>query len=125
MTTKPFGSQISRRRGLGGNGFATQIFKNAATVQDLHYTYDPAGNITEIADAALQTVFNGNQVDPVCRYVYDALYRLIEATGREHIGQSALQLAPPNGNHRDYPLVGAANQNDLQRLRTYTENSRP
>jgi hypothetical protein len=105
----------------GGNGLAAKIFKNAATVQDLHYTYDPAGNITEIADAALQTVFNGQQVDPVCRFIYDALYRLTEATGREHIGQSAFDFAPLDGNYRDYPFAGAANQNDLQKLRTYTE----
>jgi RHS repeat-associated protein len=106
-------------RAPGGNGLAAQIFKTSATVQDLHYTYDPAGNITEIADAALQTVFNGQQVEPACNYTYDPLYRLIEATGREHIGQSA--FAPPDGNFRDYPFVGPSAQNDLQRLRTYTE----
>ncbi len=44
-------------------------------MQDLHYTYDPAGNITRIEDAALKTVFHaGQQVDPVGQYTYDALY---------------------------------------------------
>ena len=64
----------------------------------MNYTYDPAGNITRIEDAALKTVFNANQqVDPACDYTYDPLYRLIEATGREHIGQSAFQFTPPDG----------------------------
>ena len=76
-------------------------------MQDLHYTYDPAGNITRIEDAALITVFNGQQVDPVCDYTYDPLYRLTEAKGREHIGQSAFAFTPPDGNYRDYPFVGA------------------
>ena len=62
-------------------------------------------------------MFNANQqVDPACDYTYDPLYRLIEATGREHIGQSAFAFAPPDGNYRDYPFVGAAQQNDLQAL---------
>jgi RHS repeat-associated protein len=108
-------------RAAGQNGLPGTIFKNAGIVQDLHYACDPAGNITEIADAALQTVFNGQQIDPVCRYTYDASYRLIEASGREHIGQAALPFAPPDGNYRDYPFAGAATQNDLQALRNYTE----
>ena len=112
---------LKTTRAAGGNGVAAQIFANAATVQDLRYTYDPVGNITEIADAGLQTVFNGQQVDPVCRYTYDALYRLVEATGREHIGQSAFEVPPLSGNYRDYPFVGAAHPNDLQALRNYTE----
>lgn len=54
-------------------------------LQDLNYTYDPVGNITQILDKAWETVFNQNQqVDPKSTYTYDALYRLIEATGREH-----------------------------------------
>ena len=58
------------------------------TLQNLSYTYDPIGNITEIFDAAVPTEFFDNAViEPRKRYVYDALYRLIEATGREHAGQ--------------------------------------
>ena len=49
-------------------------------------------------------------------------YQLIEATGREHIGQSAFNFDPPGGACRDYPFVGnRANPNDLQALRNYTE----
>src|SRR6185503_5728885 len=57
-------------------------------VQNLHYTYDPAGNITHIQDDAQQTVyFRNTRVEPSNDYTYDALYRLIQATGREHLGQ--------------------------------------
>ena len=104
------------------NGLAFHIFNNPATVQDLSYVYDPVGNILRIADAALKTVFNANQqVDSTSGYIYDPLYRLIQATGREHIGQSAFAFAPPDGNYRDYPFVGATQQSDLQALRNFTE----
>jgi RHS repeat-associated protein len=59
-----------------------------AILQDLGYTYDPAGHITGLRDDAQETVFFDNQVvEPDARYVYDAVYRLIEAGGREHPGQ--------------------------------------
>jgi RHS repeat-associated protein len=59
-------------------------------VQNLHYSYDPAGNITHIRDDAQQTIYFRNQrVEPSNDYVYDALYRLIQASGREHLGQQA------------------------------------
>jgi RHS repeat-associated protein len=105
------------------NGLATSLFKSATTVQDLNYTYDPAGNITRIADDALPVIFyNNQQVDPVGRYTYDAVYRLIEAQGREHIGQTALQLGVPQPTYRDYPFVGLGAQPfDPQAVRTYTE----
>ena len=110
-------------RSPGGNGMASQIFKNAGIVQELNYTFDPAGNITHIADDALTTIFHDNQqVEPACDYTYDAIYRLIKAVGREHIGQNAFQLNPPNGNFRDYPFAGlTANANDGQAMRNYSE----
>jgi RHS repeat-associated protein len=114
---------LKTTRSASQNGLAARLFRHASTVQDLHYTYDPVGNITRIEDAALQTVFNANQqVDPACEYTYDPLYRLIAATGREQIGQSAFEFAPPNGNDRDYPFAGAADLDNLQALRSYTEH---
>jgi RHS repeat-associated protein len=66
----------------------TERSSPAAVLQDLQYTYDPVGNIVEIRDDAQQTVyFDNSVVDPHQQFVYDALYRLIEATGREHISQ--------------------------------------
>jgi RHS repeat-associated protein len=57
-----------------------------------------------------------------CDYTYDAIYRLIEATGREHIGQTTHDFNPPDGNRRDFPLFGLhAQPNDLQAMRRYTE----
>jgi RHS repeat-associated protein len=54
-------------------------------LQDLYYVYDPVGNVTAIEDKAIRTVFNRNQrIDPIATYTYDAVYRLIKATGREH-----------------------------------------
>lgn len=74
-------------------------------VQSLHYTYDPAGNITHIRDDAQQSVYFRNRlVEPSAEYTYDALYRLIEATGREHLGQ--VGGAPIPHSYNDAPRVG-------------------
>lgn len=57
--------------------------------QNISYTYDASGNITHVRDDAQQAVyFNNRRVEPSAEYTYDALYRLIEATGREHLGQT-------------------------------------
>ncbi|MGO9484231.1 MAG: SpvB/TcaC N-terminal domain-containing protein [Rhodomicrobium sp.] len=103
-------------------GFAAEIFRTPETVQDLHYTYDPVGNITRIEDAALKTVFHANhRVDAVNDYTYDPLYRLLDATGRENAGQSAFSFMPKDGEYRDFPFVGAARRHDLQALRRFVE----
>jgi RHS repeat-associated protein len=114
-------THLKSTRVAGLNGLAAQIFADPAIVQDLNYTYDPVGNVTRIKDGALKTVFNRQKVDPLSEYTYDPLYRLIQATGREHIGQSTLPIMPPDGNYRDYPFVGISQLNNLQALRNYTE----
>ncbi len=64
-------------------------------VQNLHYTYDPAGNITHIQDDAQQTIFFANSViEPSNDYVYDALYRLVEGTGRENAAAVGAPSSP-------------------------------
>jgi len=74
-------------------------------VQNLHYTYDPVGNITNIRDDAQQTIYFRNQrVEPTAGYSYDAIYRLIEATGREHLGQAGGSPIPHS--HDDARRVG-------------------
>ena len=118
--------QLQTRRPAGLNGLASKLFNDGAVVQDLHYTYDPAGNITRITDSSLARLSAAGPADNAPRdYTYDALYRLIEATGREHTGQTARVFAPPDGNFRDYPFSGLANYiahpNDLQAMRLYTE----
>ena len=63
-------------------------FLAGCDIQNLSYTYDPVGNITKISDEAQQSIFfHGHWVEPSSEYTYDPLYRLIEATGREHLGQ--------------------------------------
>ena len=88
---------------------ASQLFTDPAIVQDLRYTYDPAGNITRIEDARCRRSLHATRASSrSADYTYDAIYRLIEATGREHIGQTAFDFNPPDGDYRDYPFVGLA-----------------
>jgi len=89
---------------------------DSATLQSLQYTYDPVGNITHITDGAQQTVyFNNAVVTATQTYTYDALYRLIEATGREHTSQGqpiSSELTPGAHPH----------PNDPSAMRTYVES---
>ncbi|WP_460317790.1 RHS repeat domain-containing protein [Pseudomonas ogarae] len=58
--------------------------RGAQTLQDLHYDYDPVGNVLSIEDGALPIRYFANQrVEPASRYRYDSLYQLIEAFGWE------------------------------------------
>ncbi|MDH0749714.1 RHS repeat protein [Pseudomonas sp. GD03842] len=64
-------------------------------LQDQNYAYDPVGNVVSLEDATLPVSFFRNQkVEPVDRYVYDSLYQLIEATGREVAPASHLPGMP-------------------------------
>jgi len=86
-------------------------------LQKLQYTYDPTGNITSITDQAQQTIFFNNAVvDPSSEYVYDAVYRLITASGREHIGQNQ----PPSA--LDEFRAGLPLPGDGTALRNYTQS---
>lgn len=87
-------------------------------LQDKFYTYDPIGNITGVRDEAQQTVYFNNQaVEPHAQYTYDAIFRLIEANGREHIGQ----VSAPQTSWDDEFRVRLAHPHDGQALRRYTE----
>ena len=64
---------------------AAHGLRDNTVLQQLNYTYDPMGNITEIFDEAYEPIFFRNQrVEPRSRYTSDALYRLIEASGRQN-----------------------------------------
>ncbi|HEN3671848.1 TPA: RHS repeat protein [Yersinia enterocolitica] len=66
------------------------------TLQDLRYDYDPVGNILAIHNDAEATRFYRNQkVVPETTYRYDALYQLIEATGRESDSNGAQSASLP------------------------------
>ncbi len=90
--------------------------RGAEPMQDLHYTYDPVGNVTEISDAAqAATYFNGAVVGAQQHFRYDALYRLLFASGREHIGQNL----PPNA--EDPTRRGHLHPDDGAAMRRYEE----
>lgn len=132
VTNIDYDAKGQRTRIVYGNGALTeytydeQTFRlihlktnRAGTVfQDLFYTYDPVGNITHIRDDAQQTTyFNGQVVRPDCDYLYDAIYRLINATGREHIGQLG---KPPETTWNDEPRINLPQPGDGQAMRNYT-----
>jgi RHS repeat-associated protein len=97
-----------------------QTLRGLEKLQDLFYFYDPAGNIVSIHDDAQQTIFfNGQVVKPDAEYTYDAIYRLIEATGREHLGQ--IGGAPIPHSHNDAPRVGLLHPNDGRAMGSYIE----
>jgi len=103
LTFRPTHLVTTRVNGGSGN----------VILQDLFYTYDPIGNIVELDDASLfhTTVPSSNGF-----YVYDPLYRLIQATGREHPGQSGGQPGPD-----DALPVPIPSTSDLQALVGYNE----
>jgi RHS repeat-associated protein len=78
-------------------------------LQDDSYEYDPIGNVVAIFDGVS---FGNERVRGDAAYVYDPLYRLVSATGREHPGQSGVPELP--GGELAHP-------HDLQRLRRYRE----
>jgi RHS repeat-associated protein len=87
-------------------------------LQNIRYTYDPVGNITHIRDDAQQTIyFAGQVVRPHADYTYDAIYRLIRAASREHIGQ----VGQPETTWNDEFRVRLPNSTDGQAMRAYTE----
>jgi RHS repeat-associated protein len=97
-------------------------------LQNLHYTYDPAGNITHIRDEAQQTIYFRNQrVEPSNDYIYDAIYRLIQATGREHLGQGGAPIAHSHNDAGRVSLLsadaaGRFAPNDGNAMGTYIES---
>ncbi|MGL4596868.1 MAG: RHS repeat domain-containing protein, partial [Bacteroidia bacterium] len=90
-------------------------------VQDIRYTYDPVGNLTRLADSAIQAVFNNNQiVEPISNYTYDPLYRLVQASGRQHPGVAInSHLNNRNSDFKQSKFI--ASVNDSTRLENYTE----
>jgi RHS repeat-associated protein len=89
----------------------------ATLLQDLRYTSDPVGNITHVADGAQQDVFFRNRrVEPSADYTYDAIYQLIEATGREHLAGGA------PSSFDDAPRVGLVHPHDGNALGRYREH---
>jgi RHS repeat-associated protein len=102
------------------------VAANEMVVQDLSYTFDPSGNITHIRDEAdIQNVvfFRNKRVEPSSDYTYDAIYRLIVASGREHLGQDGTgkPLPPTPTSYSDAPRMGLVQPGDGNAMGTYTE----
>jgi RHS repeat-associated protein len=89
-----------------------------ARLQDLKYTFDPVGNITSIRDDAQETLyFQNHVVSPSNEYVYDAIYRLISADGREHAGRPG----QPQTTFDDSPRMHQPLPSDGHALHRYRE----
>ena len=90
---------------------------DSEAIQSLHYHYDPVGNITDIRDSAQQTVYFDNTVVAAANsYTYDALYRLVEATGREHSSEGTGQRT-----HADMTATAQPMASDPSAMRLYTQ----
>ncbi len=93
--------------------------KGNKLLQDLHYSYDPVGNIAEIEDKNIPTVFfNQQKTTGVSTYTYDALYRLIEAKGREN---NAALAFDSQDNWNDAPYMHQVNPGDPVAIRNYIQ----
>lgn len=56
----------------------------ARMFQDLHYAYDPVGNVLSVRnDVEVVRFWRNQKVSAGNQFVYDSLYQLVQATGRE------------------------------------------
>lgn len=79
-------------------------------IQDIEYRYDPVGNVFQKETASEDTVYFRNQeVKPVNTYYFDAIYQLIQSTGREKVDV----FNPAN------PDAVASSKNDLVQIQNY------
>lgn len=119
-----YGNNVTTRYAYDEKTFRLSNLKstkaNGEVLQDLYYTYDPVGNITTIEDKAIPVTFFGNtKITGTSEYAYDALYRLIEATGREN--NVALSFgAQDNWNDAAYMQQMMAGQ--AMNMHTYTQS---
>ncbi|MFQ6163343.1 SpvB/TcaC N-terminal domain-containing protein [Sinorhizobium meliloti] len=87
-------------------------------LQALSYTYDPVGNVTHIEDTAQPTIiFAGAVVKPEMDYQYDSLYRLTQAKGREHRGNTNQSWPSDTDSERWVSPIPT----DPQLMRNYTQ----
>ena len=104
----------------------------SSALQDLRYDYDPIGNICKVSDAVDQSVYFDNATELPSAdqtYIYDALYRLVQARGREHEGQNlpaGIWDRHRSGTTRisDCRFTPFAHPSDGQAMREYWENYR-
>lgn len=93
---------------------------NNDPLQDWRYTFDAVGNVTHIEDQNIPVVFFNNQkVTGVSTYTYDALYRLVQATGRENDNSFAFTN---KDQWNDTPFKQDMNPGDPMAVRNYIQN---
>jgi RHS repeat-associated protein len=98
------------------------IKKNGDTLQDWNYTYDPVGNIVFLEDRNIPEVFFDNhKTTGRAEYTYDAVYRLIKATGRENNVSLAFGA---QDNYDDSSFAGVFHNSDPMTMRGYIQNYR-
>ena len=124
-----------REKIILGNGVTTHFYydtknfrltkleskrQNGGMLQSLFYTFDAIGNITAIEDKAIPISFFANTIiEPLSEYTYDALYRLVEAKGREN--SDALNFGACD-NWNDIPFMHSVSSGDPLAVRKYTQN---
>ena len=102
-----FGNDVVTKYGYDEKTFRLKnlhsfISRSGATksFQNLHYTYDPTGNITRIANKA--NIIGNQNLDIVNDYSYDAYYQLIQASGMTHDALNQHHYTRTEQNLRDY-----------------------
>ena len=94
--------------------------QNGESLQDWRYTYDAAGNIVFTGDKNMPVVFFDNQkITSLSDYTYDALYRLIEASGREN---DAALVFGADDNWNDASFMHSMNPGDPMATRNYLQS---
>jgi len=140
MDTVSTDAKGQRTRVVHGNKVETTITYDAATsrmtrsttrrrydsssevIQDLEYTYDPAGNVSSVRDHAVQRIWHDQAaIDAVSDYTYDAAYRLIVATGREHRALGFNDSRDVTAFKRSHFIPLPPPTTDAQALQMYTE----
>lgn len=71
--------------------------RDGIQLQNIIYGYDPVGNVLSINDTTVPVSYFRNQAAPgKTEYLYDALYQLVSATGRENAGISPQTSSLPD-----------------------------
>jgi len=87
-------------------------------LQDVAYTYDPVGNVSNMTDATQPVkFFSGQTTSGAHDYTYDAIYELTDATGRQMVAQTPGQLEPYRRGFQ-YDLSG-----NITRVRTVADSN--
>lgn len=93
----------------------------AKVLQDLHYQYDPVGNVLNVKNTAQPTtLFRNQKVAPQSTYVYDSLYQLASATGRQMAGDESANFTRYS---RAYNYDNAGNLLQIRHSTADTANS--